>query len=156
MEYPVIDSPEIVANGILSTNSVGKEEIVTTGAIDHQNHTVDLDDHDLGESPEASECLKRRRGGEDDLNDRGKIRKLKTGIEKLKEIMKLKGQLKSTACYTENARNFINKTLNPVTQCLENHHDGDMDSFIKTWGDNFSYSRFYTKCKGKENESCKK
>ena len=42
------------------------------------------------------------------------LKKKKTGMEKLETILELGQGLKETNEYTENARNFINKTIVPV------------------------------------------
>jgi hypothetical protein len=97
---------------------------------------------------------KKKRGGDDDLLGRLEVKKKKTAIEKLETILQLGDGLKQTGEYTENARNFINKTILPVQNCFKNHHNSDKSSFLAKWGKQFPYSRFREKCKGLLGSTC--
>ena len=55
---------------------------------------------------------------------------------------------------TKKAKQFLTKTVKPVTGCLIHHFGGAKDRFLLAYGE--SYSNFSTKCKGLSNRTCSK
>jgi hypothetical protein len=59
---------------------------------------------------------------------------------------------------TEGARNFVQLQLQPALDCLKNHHGGDIQKFVETWGKekrdvSLTLSNFKKSCKG-SGENC--
>jgi hypothetical protein len=76
----------------------------------------------------------------------------RTGSSKLDAIISLANEIEKSdngkaiiATLTTDAKNFYNKTIMPVTLCLEKCCQGDKLKFCEKWG-NFSYSRFHERC----------
>jgi len=89
---------------------------------------------------------KRVRGGDLNLDDREGLKKLKNGKEKLELILALKSQVpENSSQMTEAARNFVNQSINPILNCLENHFQNNKGEFIAKW-QNFSHALFKKKC----------
>ncbi|KAJ3320221.1 hypothetical protein HDV06_005465 [Boothiomyces sp. JEL0866] len=102
------------------------------------------------------EAKKKRKFGEIDLEGRSAISdKQLSDVEKLECILQLYKEMpKEMRDLTCGARNFVNRTLNPVINCLKNHFNGNKHDFILTWrstnkrNKELVYSRFNEKCKG--------
>ncbi len=89
---------------------------------------------------------RRVRGGENKLEIREKLRKMKTGIEKINCCLEIKAMLMGESeNLTEGARNFVHQCLNPIVHCFQNHFNGDKEGFVRKWGA-FSHSTFKKKC----------
>ncbi|KAJ3257538.1 hypothetical protein HK103_004447 [Boothiomyces macroporosus] len=107
-------------------------------------------------SRKNGEVKKKRKFGKVDLEDRKYIsNKELSDIEKLDCILQLYKEMPKEMRYlTCGARNFVNRTLNPVMNCLKNHFNDDKKEFILTWrstnkrNKELVYSRFNEKCKG--------
>ncbi|KAJ3270164.1 hypothetical protein HDV01_000499 [Terramyces sp. JEL0728] len=99
---------------------------------------------------------KKRKFGEIDLEGRSAISdKQLSDTEKLVRIIGLSAKMpKEMRELTCGARNFVNRTLNPVINCLRNHFGSNQDDFIMTWrstnkrNKEVVFSRFNEKCKG--------
>lgn len=54
---------------------------------------------------------------------------------------------------TLGAYDFVRQCLRPVRMCLDNHFDGNKDSFLEFWAGKekaFSFTNFVSKCKGED------
>ena len=77
------------------------------------------------------------------------------GTEKLELILAAKTT--EPAVYgqmSKKAKQFLSKTLKPVSGCLVEHFGGDRERFLRVYGE--AYSAFSTKCKGITAKPCDK
>ena len=79
-----------------------------------------------------------------------------SGREKLEAMIEMWNSLPPTNTLTVQARGFASSQLRPAMDCLYNHHNGNMDSFLKRWGQNFYTSHFAKKYCDGLSEACPK
>jgi hypothetical protein len=87
---------------------------------------------------------------------------------KILSQMKMKGEMKLNIIIelfkastrlklTRNANVFVSRTARPVYGCWVYHHNKSSRSFLESWGESFSYSRFSEECcTGLEDQPCAK
>ncbi len=94
--------------------------------------------------------------GQKEAKEKMEVEEGLQGREKVEKVTTMRGwhqNKKENGPYTNTAKDFFKKCINPVVNCLENHCNGDAEAFAKKYPD-FAHSSFAKKCcKGKGN-SC--
>jgi hypothetical protein len=91
--------------------------------------------------------IKAKRGGENNLDGRLSLKRLKNCQDKISALMGLYNEVPGDhRLLTEGARQFVVKQLRPILNCFANHHCSNLESFQGKWGDTFSISQFKEKC----------
>ncbi|TPX72008.1 hypothetical protein CcCBS67573_g05975 [Chytriomyces confervae] len=103
--------------------------------------------------PTVSLPLKRKQGGESDLEERSAVKGLK-GAAKVQKISKILGSAPSDSNLTNGARLFVNQ-CHPIVGCLQNHFSGDMEAFIQHHVTISTSSFKSSKCLGKDDKACR-
>ena len=69
-----------------------------------------------------------------DLDERHALKSIAPDKERLRAMVELESKLPfGLKQYKSGARDFITGQLRPVVNCLENHHNGDIDAFMNYW-----------------------
>jgi hypothetical protein len=110
----------------------------------------------------ATASKKKRKEGINDLESRKRISSIKCVEEKVKAIISTYNELPikddgtlDLSNITDNARSWINKQAKFVKLCLNNHHSGNLHSFLSKWNNNINSSSFSKKCcKGELEKEC--
>jgi hypothetical protein len=77
----------------------------------------------------------------------------KSSEEKATIMLGWKQNRKENGPYTDAAKDFFKKCINPVVNCLENHCSGDVEAFAKKYP-NFAHSTFAKRCCKGRGDSC--
>jgi len=92
---------------------------------------------------------KKKRGGSNDLVERMNVKKVK-GEHKLELLIRLKESLPQDLNeLTENARSFVQSSLNPVMLCYTSHYSSDKNLFMAKWLDDkqdLKHAAFKKRC----------
>jgi hypothetical protein len=98
----------------------------------------------------AASDKKRKRGGDENMDDvREEIKNTK-GMARLECILSIPGRYPVTSKLTGSARTMMNTAIFPIKKCLETHHGNSKQSFLKMWNLDKSFSKFgVKKCDGK-------
>lgn len=127
-------------------SAVAQENAARLAALESQTSTTN--------SAPVAMSKKRQRDeeSEDDLDERKKLRSMKTTKEKVMLMKSIHEKKPNWGKLSSGARTFCSRYLTPVMCCLTDHFDGDIDRFCSTWGTNFSHTTFGEKCcSGREN-----
>ena len=73
--------------------------------------------------------------------------------EKVRTMVGWHQKRKENGPYTNAAKDFFKKCINPVVQCLHNHCSGDMEAFTKKYP-TFTHSTFTKRCCKGRGDSC--
>jgi hypothetical protein len=76
---------------------------------------------------------KKRRGGSENLDEERKFLKKARGMPRLEYIVSLREQYPDTGNLTESGRNFMNRAVIPIMNCLEMHHNNVKKQFLQKW-----------------------
>ena len=101
--------------------------------------------------PQINHPVLPKRGGNNNLDGRMAISKMKNGMEKLDSLLAIESRIPNNlGDLTDAARNFVNNQVHPILGCFHNHFGSNKVEFIRRWN-NFATSTFRkTNCRGKE------
>jgi hypothetical protein len=134
---------QIIAQEV-SRNLDSARDSLARNQIDYGPKTLSSSSNNNDVQLPGPKSSKKRVAGENDLQGRHEVAKIKDNLLKLDRIILLHDQAKAIAVeeLTEGARNYLNTSLTPVIKCLTDHCDMKKEIFLSTFP-NFSPSKFY-------------
>ena len=160
----VEESPLVSLRELMKANMpLGKydDAIVLLGQL---VRSVRLDDNDMEAQDsivetESPPTKRKRKDGDDNFEEKNSLKEITDPMQKLEKFFDLHQSVLDggrQCMFTNAARVFFNQRIACIVSCVNNHFDGNKQSFLNVHGNSLmkKYSKFYKEhCKGKGN-SC--